>query len=274
VAAVQAGGDGLSDGSVLESSVSRLARQTLADRVYADVKELFLSGQIPPGERLTLRRLAAAVGTSPMPVRDAVSRLVSDKALELLPNRSVQVSWPSRSRFEEIVLIRCNLEGLAAELAATRRTDAELSTIRAHAQMFERCVDPADPKPLEAIRANRLMHYGIYFAARMPTLQQMIEGLWLQVGPVFAATVIESLKAGGAWHPARPSPASQDETSRHDPLLTGTNRWHTALVEAIAAQDGTAARDAVVADIAEAAEMIIASGRLSQEHEAEPAPVS
>ena len=247
--------------SALESAVGKVSRETLADRVYNDVKELFLSGQIPPGERLTLRGLAAAVGTSPMPVRDAVSRLVSEKALEMLPNRSVQVSWPTHSRFEEIVLIRCNLEGLAAELAATRRSEAELNNIRDYAVAFERSADPSSPKPLDAIQTNRLLHYAVYDAARMPILKQMIEGLWLQVGPIFAATIIAALESGKSWQPS-PSRTQRRSKAQESELMAGTHRWHTALVQAMTEGDGPAARKAIAADIAGAADMIVTSARL------------
>jgi DNA-binding GntR family transcriptional regulator len=254
----------------LETSISKVARHTLADQVFSDVKELILSGRIAPGERLTLRRIAAAVGTSPMPVRDAVSRLVAEKALELLPNRSLQVSWPSRDRFEEIVLIRCNLEGLAAEQAANQRTASELGEILQYANEFERYTDPRNPNPAAAIRANRLMHFTIYRAARMPTLLQMIEGLWLQVGPVFWSTVSNELKL------AQEQPAGQLKTKlpskrtaknsasvpNSGSLLAHTKGSHAELVQALAKQDGEAAKAAMVADIREAATKILSAGTL------------
>ena len=52
----------------------------MADKVYLDIKRLLLSGAIPPGEKVTLRGLAQGIGTSPMPVRDAVTRLVIEGA--------------------------------------------------------------------------------------------------------------------------------------------------------------------------------------------------
>ncbi|GAJ97080.1 GntR family transcriptional regulator [Agrobacterium rhizogenes] len=231
----------------------RVERNTLADVVYSEIKELILSGLIAPGERLTLRRLAAAVGTSPMPVRDAVSRLVAEKALEMLPNRSIQVSWPSRERFEEIIAIRCTVEGLAAEAACRRRTEAELNEIKREAEMFETFAHGATPDPMEAMRANRRMHFAIYRAAGMPTLLQIIEALWLQVGPVFWASVGGEIKAHAAGK-------SASDTSE---MLDTTYRSHAALVNAIEARDGERARQAVVNDVEKAAVMIVRSGRLN-----------
>lgn len=249
----------------VEASFSRIPRHTLADQVYADIKELILSGGIAPGEKLTLRRLAAAVGTSPMPVRDAVSRLVAEKALELLPNRSIQVSWPSKERFEEIVLLRCTIEGLAAELACDRRTEEELAEIKRHADLFEYYANLPEPNAMEALRANRTMHFTIYKAAAAPTLLQMIEALWIQVGPVFWATVSSEINAREKTAAAAKSslPASSKATlPRHSELLDTTYKSHADLVEAIAVRDREKAKRAVIDDIEKAGKMILRSGRL------------
>lgn len=238
----------------MADNLERLERNTLADVVYAQVKELILSGRIAPGERLTLRKLAAAVGTSPMPVRDAVSRLVADKALEVLPNRSIQVSWPSRERFEEIITIRCTVEGLAAEMACRRRTEQELAEIKREARLFEEYAHSEKPDPMEAMRANRRMHFAIYRAASMPTLFQMIEALWLQVGPVFWASVGAEIRAQGA----------ANVTRNASEMLDTTYKSHAELVDAIAVRDGQRARQAIIDDVEKAAVMIVRSGRLNE----------
>ncbi len=255
----------MKEGFSIESSFSRIPRFTLADQVYADIKELILSGRIAPGERLTLRALASAVGTSPMPVRDAVSRLVAEKALDLLPNRTIQVSWPSKERFAEIVLIRCTVEGLAAEMACNRRTEQELAEIQKQADIFQRAADMPERDSVKAMLANREMHFTIYRAAGMPTLLQMIEGLWLQVGPVFWATVGGEIRANaksGLDAGSRTGDAGREGEPMESPILEMTYRSHAALVEAISARDGQKARQAVTDDIEKAAQIILRSGRL------------
>jgi DNA-binding GntR family transcriptional regulator len=189
-----------------------------------------------------------------MPVRDAVNRLVTEKALEMLPNRAIQVSWPSKSRFEEIIAIRCTVEGFAAEMACQRRTPAELVEIRREAQLFESFAHLDKPDPMEAMRANRRMHFAIYRSASMPTLLQMIEGLWLQVGPVFWASVGAEIRAQSA----------ANIVTYSSEMLGTTYRSHAALVDAIAARDGVKARQAVIDDVQKAAVMILHSGRLNE----------
>lgn len=249
------------DRGSLRVNVARISRDTLADRVYADLRELVLAGHFPPGEKLTLRGLAAALGTSPMPVRDAVGRLVSAKALEMLPNRTVQVSWPSRERFDEIVLIRSNLEGLAAELAATRRTAAELNAIKRLAAAFEEVADRQEAGSPRAIKANRRLHFTVYDAAGSPMLREMIGALWLQIGPLLALAVNDALTSGANWWHSRPNEVkAAGGTTASPPYM---HRWHRDLVAAIEAADGLAARRAIVGDIMDGAAKIAESGLLS-----------
>src|SRR5256885_9192233 len=63
--------------------VTPLKRQTLSSDVYAQLRELLITGQMIPGEQISLRTTASALGVSVMPVREAVHRLVAEQALEL-----------------------------------------------------------------------------------------------------------------------------------------------------------------------------------------------
>src|SRR5271169_1570774 len=65
------------------------ARDTLQQRVYHALARGLMGGMFTPGEAVSLRTLAARLGTSAMPVREAVSRLIAERALVMLPNRSV-----------------------------------------------------------------------------------------------------------------------------------------------------------------------------------------
>src|SRR5262249_30208271 len=66
-------------------------RDTMRVRVYRALARGLMAGMFKPGEAVTLRTLATRLGTSAMPVREAVSRLIAERALILLPNRSVIV---------------------------------------------------------------------------------------------------------------------------------------------------------------------------------------
>src|SRR6266498_2055416 len=96
------------------------APANLQQRVYESLRASLIGGLFAPGEALSLRRIAAANGVSPMPVREAVKRLISEGAIELLPNRRIAVSKLRRRDFIELTRVREMLEGHAAELASAR----------------------------------------------------------------------------------------------------------------------------------------------------------
>ena len=146
-----------------------------------------------PGQRFTLRGLAAAIGTSAMPVREAVTRLAAEQALEVLPNRAIRVPLMTRERFLELRTIRLQLECLAIESAADKRDEDELAEIQRHEQEFLQA--RAQPDSRAAVRANKNLHFAIYRSARMPALLQIIESLWLQIGPVLNYDLASSARA-------------------------------------------------------------------------------
>lgn len=71
--------------------------ETLSLQVYHTIRDRIFRGEWLPGTRLTLRSLAADLGTSVQPVRDAIGKLTVERVLILRPNYSVQIpESPSR----------------------------------------------------------------------------------------------------------------------------------------------------------------------------------
>jgi len=85
----------------------------LQEQLYQNLRQALLSGRFQPGERLKIRDLADEWGTSPMPVRAALQRLVAEGALEGEPQRSLRVPVMTRERYLQILQVRQSLEGLA-----------------------------------------------------------------------------------------------------------------------------------------------------------------
>jgi len=208
---------------------------TLGLHVHAELRDRLISGALVPGEKLSLRTVAAQVGVSIQPVREAVARLVADQAFEVLPNRAVRVPVLDVQRFVELTTIRLALEGFAAERAATLRSEAALAEMRAHEAAFARQQHSARPDLAAAIRANRALHFAVYRAAGLPTLVSLIEGLWLRIGPLI------NLDLRGGSGPVR---------------MAQSVRCHARMVGGVAARDGTRARAGLEADIEGAAKHI------------------
>ena len=80
-----------------------VSRATLPNEIYRQIKELILDGGIAPGELVTIQGLADAFDVSTMPVREALQRLTTEKALTVMSGRSVGIPEleASRLRWEE-----------------------------------------------------------------------------------------------------------------------------------------------------------------------------
>lgn len=217
---------------------------TLTDRVYRSVAELLMSGQVCPGDRLSLRQLADQLGTSPMPVREALRQLSAAGAVEISPQRAARIPVMTVSRFRELLSIRLLLEGMAVTQAAARMPDAAIAAARRHASQFEAEIRKPKPNRAALVRHNQRLHFSIYSAAEAPVLMSLIERLWLLVGPVINYDL------------RQPS-----ERLKQRPALV----HHKLLVDALAQRDHAAARAALEADLVSAAELIIASGRLAED---------
>jgi DNA-binding GntR family transcriptional regulator len=226
--------------------VTPLSRQTLSRDVYAQLRELLITGQMMPGEQISLRHIAAALNVSVMPVREAVHRLVAEQALELTPNRALRVPTMSVSQFSEITRIRINLEGLATTEAAAKMSADELAQIRSLHDRFAQEMAKAKPDGEKVIAMNQAFHFAVYGAAQMPVLLQMIETLWLRIGPILNYDLRSGSKRVG-----------ERVAVKH----------HGKLVDAMRKRDGDAAFAALKGDIESAAAYIVSAGVLVRDDE-------
>lgn len=159
---------------------------TLQERVYRELREAIMLGHFHPGDAMTIRGLADRLGTSMMPAREALRRLVAERALELLPNRRVTVPTMTPDTFVELTEARIALEVLAARRAFPK-TDAAL------ADRLERINAEQDEAIAQSDWAgyqerNRAFHFTLYEQAPGKVLMPLIESLWLQIGPFLYLT--------------------------------------------------------------------------------------
>src|ERR1700756_2234273 len=110
----------------LGSSIRAVERETLNDRVYRELRTMIMSGGFVPGAEMKLRALAQSLHVSPMPVRDAIGRLVVERALKMLPNHRVIVPETTIDEFLEIRRVRILLEGEAAALTSLLPSSASM----------------------------------------------------------------------------------------------------------------------------------------------------
>lgn len=155
---------------------------SLNDRVYETLRTALLEGRLRPHQRLKIRDLAATMGVSETPVREAVMQLVRERALILQTNRSFTVPRLTAVQYLELRQIRLELEGLAASRAAEHISTKQIGTLaRLHNRLLK--AEAAKQAP-EAVRLNWHFHALIYKQSQMPELFNLIQGLWLRNGPL------------------------------------------------------------------------------------------
>jgi len=208
--------------SKAEFQIVPLARDTLQERVYRQVSDLILDGEIAPGQLVTIQSLAEAFGVSTMPVREALKRLTAAGALTLVTGRSMGIPKLSLDRLADLKNVRVEIEGLAAEWAARSIGDDDLGRLREECAHMDAAVRTGDAKAY--LRGNRAFHFTIYRATRSPALIGVIEALWLQISPYF-----NLLHGSGNY--------------------VSANLRHRTLLQALERRDGDAARAAMAADI-------------------------
>lgn len=201
---------------------SPVPRATIQEHVLEKLRELILNGGIEPGRTVTVQSLSEAFGVSAMPVREAMHRLVAEKALTVVAGRSVGIPPLTAERLEDLRRVRVEIEGTAIKWATSLISPEDLAHL-------ESLIEEMDLARVECDRArylpaNRDFHFTIYRAAASDALLTIIESLWLQIGPYIS-------------------------------FLTASNNWGTSAVEhramytALKRRDQAAARRALQADI-------------------------
>jgi DNA-binding GntR family transcriptional regulator len=148
---------------VAEPNLRSLTSATLADQAYEALREAIISGELAPREKITERGLAERLSVSPTPVREALRRLEQDQLVERRGPRAVQVADLDDDTAHEIRLVEATLRALAARLAATNATPAQLRDI-------EQLLDAGDAE-MDRLRAMTADGAVLSVADLTPVLQ-------------------------------------------------------------------------------------------------------
>lgn len=190
---------------------------------YSLILEAIDTGLYKPGDRLVESDLADRFGVSRTPIREALQRLETQSLLTR-DGRSLIVASLDHNQLAELYVVRAELEGLAADLAARHATDEEVRVLRDMVEDDRRLM--RDPKALS--RANRRFHKQIHLASHNRFLVQQLD----LVHRSMALMATTSLAAAG-----------RGETALAE---------HDAIVTAIEARDIQAASEALKAHISKA----------------------
>ena len=183
-------------------AVGAIKAPTTQELVYRELKDAIVKARIKPGEKLVTEELARQMGTSRIPVREAIGRLAAGNFVTVMPKRGIVVNALSEKNLEEILQIRLMLELPAASLAAGRCSPEALRLL---VDLNERYRDAQKRNEAEElITINASFHFTIYGEAGMPILYGMIRDLWNQVSPyyylMYRQTLLNDPQTGHDYH--------------------------------------------------------------------------
>jgi DNA-binding GntR family transcriptional regulator len=226
----------------LASSGYSSRRGAVVDDLAASIQARIMSGEIPVGARLRQERLAAEYSVSRTPVREALRKLQATGTVLLRPNQGAVVRGPTVRDIREAYVVRAELEALAAELAASWITGADLERLRTAEVAFGRAAERVKRRaPAELAgagddwsRANDLFHEAVLAGAGNARLTEMVLDL----------------------HRTFPRGLTRNALMEDTRLLDENAREHRAILQTIEARDGASARAQMRRHVLHAGELI------------------
>lgn len=153
----------------------QVSNLSLGSQAYQELKRIILEGRVPPGAKLNEGELARALGISRTPIREAINRLEKEGLVEIFPQRGAFVVQFTEKDVYELFLIRENLEGLAARLAAGKITPASLGRLESCLEGFK---EPFREKDVQRYsREDFKFHQTIVLLSDARRLIQLVSAL-------------------------------------------------------------------------------------------------
>jgi len=173
----------------------------VADQVYEVLENAILKGSLESGSPLRVRDLAAMVGTSVMPVREAIRRLEEAGLATRIPHKGAAVRTFTATELIHIYDVRTILEVQAATQGARHVTRQNLREMEASCGSMQKAV--AEGRIVDALDLDEEVLRTLYRASGNPVLVSTIEQLWLQCRPykVIGATEARANNDNSLWTP-------------------------------------------------------------------------
>jgi DNA-binding GntR family transcriptional regulator len=236
----------------------RVQQAVLVEEMVQALEADIATGVIPVNSWLRQESLASEFDVSRTPVREALRVLQERGMVEVVPNRGALVKGPTSRDLREAYVVRAELEGFAAELAARWIRDDELRRLREAEELFQRSVDafvndpespeghadplahPSDdpdgyPDQASWMQANDLFHRSVQHGAGNARLQRAIEDL----------------------HRSFPRNLTWTALSGDSRLLTDNVAEHRRICTAIEERDPEAARELMSEHVTRAGELVV-----------------
>ncbi|HEY0523189.1 MAG TPA: GntR family transcriptional regulator [Stellaceae bacterium] len=165
---------------------------------YARLREAIAAADIygrPDEIRLDERQLAAALGVSRTPIREAMTLLEQEGFLRTLPRRGVFIVRKTKREIVEMIQVWAALESMAARLACAYAADAEIASLHTVMDEFAAEAGSAQEHLDEYSDANIAFHQAILRMGGSALIEQMTENLFVHVRAIRRATIAQRDRA-------------------------------------------------------------------------------
>lgn len=147
----------------------------LRDVVFHTLREAILRGELKPGERLMELQLAAKLGVSRTPIREAIRMLEQEGLAVTIPRKGAEVAKMTEKDMRDVLQVREALDELAASIACEQMTAEQLDELKTTMREFEECTKNGNVKKIA--EADEKFHDIIYQATGNPKLVNIVSNL-------------------------------------------------------------------------------------------------
>jgi DNA-binding GntR family transcriptional regulator len=149
--------------------------QSVADQVYAVLRERIAGGDLERGSRLHQEDLAKEFGVSRTPVREALRKLAAEGLVDLYANRGARVATATDEQLRSSYETRLVVEPGAARMAADRQIPVAIQAMKAAIRAEEK----AGRSSAKLFQANRSFHLALIEGSGNPQLVAFMEHVWI-----------------------------------------------------------------------------------------------
>lgn len=185
--------------------MTEAATRSKSQHAYLWLKERIASEELTPGYRLVLGSIAAELGMSVVPVREAIRRLEAEGLVTFERNVGARVSMIDDSQYRHSMETLAILEGAATALAARHLTADDVGQARELNRRLVESLDRFDPRLFTSL--NHRFHAVLFAACPNPHLLALVESEWVRLGRLRDSTF--------SFVPGR----AQESVREHETLL-------------------------------------------------------
>ncbi|MFD2215474.1 GntR family transcriptional regulator [Metabacillus endolithicus] len=149
---------------------------------YEVIRKRIIEGVYVPGQRIIIDQIAKEVGSSHIPVREAIHQLESEELIEYTPNTGAVVKGVNDEIYKESLQVLALLEGYATAISTPYLSTQALETLKDYNQEMKEALSDFDFEKIGAL--NRTFHFFIYSYCPNQLLIKNIEQLWDRIDAV------------------------------------------------------------------------------------------